>query len=193
MITHIIGIDEVGRGPLAGPVTLCACSTRVDFDFSKFDGIRDSKKLSAKKRKEWFKVFEDLKNAGLINFAISSVSAEEIDRIGISKCISRAITETLSGVNLSPENVEVRLDGALRAPSQFLFQKTIIKGDEKEPIISAASIVAKVTRDKYMDELGKQFPVYGFEKHKGYGTASHIEAIKTHGLTKFHRKTYIHI
>jgi ribonuclease HII len=189
--SHIIGIDEVGRGPLAGPVTLCACAVPSDFDFSLFTGIRDSKKLSEKKRVEWHAKISDLKIKKILDFAHTSVSAGEIDRMGISRAIEEAIRLCLVGLNLDPELVEVRLDGALRAPREYAWQKTIIKGDEKEPVISAASIVAKVVRDGYMTEISATYPAYGFDKHKGYGTASHIRAIKERGVSPIHRLSFL--
>jgi ribonuclease HII len=191
VITHIIGIDEVGRGPLAGPVTLCACAVPHDFDFSYFDGIRDSKKLSAKKREEWHAKISALKASGALDFAHASIEAAEIDRVGISRAIEEAVRLCLVDLKLNPELVEVRLDGALKAPREYARQKTIIKGDEKEPVISAASIVAKVTRDRYMTEISFAYPVYGFAAHKGYGTAMHIEAIREHGPSPIHRHSFI--
>lgn len=191
MRRYIIGIDEVGRGPLAGPVTLCACAVPHDFDFSLFDGIRDSKKLSEKKRVEWHTKISDLKARKMLDFAHASVSAEEIDRRGIARAIEEAVRLCLVELGLKPELVEVRLDGALKAPREYARQKTIIKGDEKEPVISAASIVAKVVRDGYMTEISLTYPVYGFAKHKGYGTALHIRAIKEHGMSPLHRRTFL--
>jgi ribonuclease HII len=193
MAKYLIGIDEVGRGPLAGPVTLCACMVPQDFDFSHLEGIKDSKKLSEKKRDEWFKKIDGLRASDGLLFAISSVSANEIDTIGISPCIKKAIREILSELKVNPSDVEVRLDGSLSAPTEFTFQTTIIKGDEKEPVISAASIIAKVTRDKMMNEYAIKYPLYGFDGHKGYGTAKHMKAIREHGLSPIHRKTFIHL
>jgi len=189
-ITHIVGIDEVGRGPLAGPVTVCACKVPHDFEMSHFAGIKDSKKLSPKAREEWFVKISDLKKSGILDFAFSSVSAGDIDIIGIALAIKRALNEALLALSLIPETTRVKLDGALKAPEKFIFQETIIKGDEKIPIISAASIVAKVTRDRHMTEQAKLYPLYGFEKHKGYGTKNHFELIRQHGLSPIHRKSF---
>ncbi|PJE74241.1 MAG: ribonuclease HII [Candidatus Taylorbacteria bacterium CG10_big_fil_rev_8_21_14_0_10_41_48] len=190
-IKNIIGIDEVGRGPLAGPVTLCACMVTSDFDFSLFDGIKDSKKLTEKKREEWYVKISDFKAKKILDFACASVSANEIDRVGISRAIDEAIRLCLEGLKVENDLVEVRLDGALKAPKQFSNQRTIIKGDEKEPIISAASIVAKVIRDGYMTEISATYPAYGFDRHKGYGTASHIRAIKQDGVSPIHRISFL--
>lgn len=190
-VKYIIGIDEVGRGPLAGPVTLCACVVQSDFDFSVFSGIKDSKKLSEKKRVEWHAKISDLKARKILDYAHVSVSAEEIDRIGIARAIEEAIRLCLIELALDPALVEVRLDGALKAPKEYVQQKTIIKGDEKEPVISAASIVAKVVRDGYMTEVSATYPAYGFASHKGYGTASHIRAIKEAGVSPIHRHSFL--
>ena len=191
MITHIIGIDEVGRGPLAGPVTLCACVVPSDFDFSVFMGIKDSKKLSEKKRVEWHAKISDLKTRKILDFAHASIPADEIDRMGIARAIEEAVRLCLTELALNPTEVEVRLDGALKAPREYARQKTIIKGDEKEPVISAASIMAKVVRDGYMTEVSATYPAYGFASHKGYGTAAHIRAIKERGASPIHRRSFL--
>jgi len=190
-IKNIIGIDEVGRGPLAGPVTLCACVVPHDFDFSLFDGIKDSKKLSEKKRMEWHAKISEMKAKEILDFAHASIPASEIDRLGISHAIDEAIRLCLEELGVEPGLVEVRLDGALKAPKQFTNQRTIIKGDEKEPVISAASIVAKVIRDRYMTEIAITYPNYGFDSHKGYGTAFHIRAIKQDGVSPIHRMSFL--
>ena len=192
-VNYIVGIDEVGRGPLAGPVTLCACAVPSDFDFSQFEGIKDSKKLSEKKRVEWHAKISDMKEKKMLDFAHASIPASEIDGIGIARAIEEAIRLCLVELNLNPELVEVRLDGSLKAPKEYNNQKTIIKGDEKEPVISAASIVAKVVRDGYMIEVSATYPAYGFDRHKGYGTSAHIIAIREHGVTPLHRQTFIHL
>lgn len=187
----MVGIDEVGRGPLAGPVTLCACAAPVDFDLAHFDGIRDSKKLSAQKREEWFSKISMLRSSGELDFAHASVTAAEIDTVGISKAIEKAIHLCLEALKLDPETTEIFLDGSLRAPRRFEIQQTIIKGDEKIPLISAASIVAKMTRDRYMEEQAQVYPGYGLEHHKGYGTAEHYKAIKKFGISPIHRRTFL--
>lgn len=190
-ITYVVGIDEVGRGPLAGPVSLCGCVVQNSFDMDVFKGIKDSKKLSPQKREEWFLKISTLKSEGDLDFAYCSVSASEIDYMGISKAIQKAIREVLRTLSLPAHSTLIYLDGSLHAPQEYIFQETIIKGDEKIPIISAASIVAKVMRDRYMEEQGKQYPVYGFEIHKGYGTATHIKAIKKHGPSPLHRSSFL--
>lgn len=190
-IIHTVGIDEVGRGPLAGPVTICACRVAHDFDFDNFKGIKDSKKLSAQKREEWFLKISALKSKGEIEFAHASVSAAEIDSVGISKAIEKAIHVSLDALSLVPESTQILLDGSLRAPKKFLMQETIIKGDEKIPLISAASIIAKVIRDRHMEEQAILYPAYGFENHKGYGTDEHCKAIRKLGVSPIHRRTFL--
>ena len=184
---YIIGVDEVGRGPIAGPVTVAAVMMPRGFSFGR-TRPNDSKKLSEKKREEWF-LFA--KRHPDIIFATASVSPEIIDRIGISRAVTRAVARAVGRVGrVHIDEVEVLLDGLLYAPQQYR-QKTIIKGDEKEPVISLASIIAKVRRDKYMITLAKRFPEYGFDRHKGYGTKEHYRAIRRYGLSKIHRKSFI--
>lgn len=190
-VRHVVGIDEVGRGPLAGPVTVCACVVGADFDFRILSGIKDSKKLSPKKREEWFIVISNLKFVGKLNFVITSISSKEIDSIGIAPSIQKALDASIRALKLSPKKTRVLMDGSLKAPKEFTMQETIIKGDEKVPIISAASIVAKVTRDRHMEEQAKKYPQYGFDKHKGYGTAEHIRAIRKNGPSSIHRKSFL--
>lgn len=190
-ITHVIGIDEVGRGPLAGPVTVCACAISASFDLSRFSGIKDSKKLTPKKRDEWFDAISGMKDRGELSFAFTSIPSEEIDATGIAVAIQKALDTSLEGLGLDPESVTVMLDGSLHAPKRFARQETIIKGDEKIPVISAASIVAKVMRDRYMDEMALVYPGYGLEKHKGYGTATHCAAIRSLGPTPIHRRSFL--
>ncbi len=190
-ILHIVGIDEVGRGPLAGPVTICACKIKTTFKQAYFKGIKDSKQLSAQKREEWFSKIADLKEKGELDFAFSSVSASDIDLIGITTAIRKAVKRALQALKLDPETTRVILDGSLKAPEEFLIQETIIKGDEKIPVISAASIVAKVVRDRFMEKQAKVFPGYGFENHKGYGTVEHRKNISRLGATRIHRVTFL--
>ncbi len=174
---HIIGIDEVGRGPLAGPVAVCALIWK-DRELDPPDHVKDSKKLSVQKREEWFVEIEKWREQGTLDYAVSYVSAEDIDIVGISNAIQCAL-------------VHVMLDGGLHAPEEYFHQETIIKGDEKEPVIALASIAAKVLRDQMMEELSDVHPEYGFENHKGYGTIEHYKAIKKHGLTPYHRRSFL--
>lgn len=191
----LIGIDEVGRGPVAGPVTVCGFKISLR-NYEKLDkekffaGIKDSKKLSEKKREEWFTKFTELKKQKVIEYCCLSKSAKEIDKVGISKCIKELITDILKDLNVNLKD-QILLDGSLKAPDEFFNQQTIIKGDEKIPVISCASIIAKVLRDKKMMELDKTIPGYDFSKHKGYGTKKHLESIRNTGLSEIHRITYL--
>ncbi len=194
---YLIGVDEVGRGPLAGPVCVCVVAIEKSVApkiLKKFSALRDSKKMTAKKRAEIVQeVFILNKTKSEIIFEIKKCSAKEIDKIGISKCIKKCIAEGLKGLEkkgIDGGNSEVRLDGALRAPSTYPHQKTIIRGDNSEKIISLASVLAKVYRDNLMTKLNKKFPQYNFAQNKGYGTKAHIQAIKKYGQTSEHRKTF---
>jgi ribonuclease HII len=204
---YLIGIDEAGRGPLAGPVAVAAViatlrtSQGLPFGNSsrvvlwEFVGIKDSKKLSVKKREEWYKKIKSHPLIGGLNLKseLAFVSPKTIDKIGISKALMIAVKRTIKKLEktakINPRNCFVLLDGSLRAPKEYE-QKTIIKGDEKIPLISAASIIAKVARDKKMTRLHKKFPAYCFDKHKGYGTKLHYKMLKKHGISKEHRKSF---
>lgn len=195
---YIVGIDEVGRGPLAGPVAVGACLISVSKIKSLqakgfFKGIKDSKKLSEKKREEWLEKIKELKSEGDLDYHISFVSNKIIDKKGISHCLKLAMKNSLKKLKVNPLKTMILLDGGLKAPEEFIFQKTIIKGDEKEPIISLASIAAKVARDRKMVGYSKKFSQYGFEIHKGYGTALHRRKIRENGLSKLHRKSFCKI
>jgi ribonuclease HII len=195
MKPYLIGIDEVGRGPVAGPVTICAFKILAS-EYNKleeqnfFDKLKDSKKLSEKKREEWFVKFSQLEKENIIAYSCLSKTAKEIDAIGISVCIHKLIPETLQELKVDSTD-KIFLDGSLSAPEEFLNQETVIKGDEKIPVISCASIIAKVLRDRKMTEFHKEFPEYGLDQHKGYGTLKHMEAIKKHGISEIHRLTYL--
>ena len=131
----------------------------------------------------------EAKKRGELDFRVSLVSEKIIDRHGISYALCLGIKRCLSGLKIE-KNSWIFLDGALKAPEEFSRQKTIIKGDEKIPVISLASIMAKVTRDRIMQKLHKKYPQYGFNAHKGYGTALHVEKIQSFGASKIHRKTF---
>ncbi len=188
-----IGIDEAGRGPLAGPVAVGLVVFRNDFDKKLLREIKnkDSKKLSPEKRQEWFLKIKQWKKEKKLDFHVALISSNIIDTKGISHAIRKGIAECLKKVKADPKDSLVLLDGSLKAPKEFIFQKTIIKGDEKEQIIGLASIVAKVTRDKKMVGFSKILPKYGFERHKGYGTLVHRQLIKKYGPTKIHRQSFI--
>ena len=191
---YVIGIDEAGRGPLAGPVSVgavCApLTTTIEHDFFK-KGVRDSKKLTLGKREElfdWIRHHDDLRHV------VSMVGPRVVDRDGISVAIKTAILRALRRVMPSDAtyaDVLVLLDGGLSAPTPYIHQATIIKGDEKEPLIALASVVAKVSRDEKMRRLGFQYPQYGFEGHKGYGTKEHYKAIKEFGVCDSHRMSFL--
>lgn len=194
---YIIGIDEAGRGPLAGPVSVGVALIPVDFDWKLLPGVGDSKKLSPKKRLVIFELTQKLKQEGRLDYSVSLVSAKRIDTFGIVPSVNQALLESLEVVMLrnqlaKDENVAVKLDGGLKAPASYLYQETIIKGDDKELIIGLASIMAKVTRDNYMEKIAKKadFSSYSFEIHKGYGTKMHLEAIKENGLSSEHRTSF---
>jgi len=193
---YLIGIDEVGRGPLAGPVAVGAClipvlkikSLRAE---GFFKNIRDSKKLSEKKREEWLGRIKEIKTKGDLNYQVSFVSNKKIDEKGISYCLRLAIKNSLKKIKADPLKTMVLLDGGLKAPEEFTHQKTIIKGDEKEPIISLASIAAKVARDQKMVTYSNKFPQYDLHIHKGYGTALHCRKIHENGLSELHSIYYL--
>ncbi len=191
---YLIGIDEAGRGPLAGPVSVGVVIINTN-DFKKrkkwFNGIKDSKKLSEKSREEWFAKIKKAKHDGWMEFVAAFGSARAIDKIGINRVIRDAINRALLKLVPDPRQTKVLLDGGLRAPTNYIFQETIIKGDEKEPTIAAASIVAKVSRDRLMKKTAKKYPRYDFEKHKGYGTPGHYQKIKRHGPSPIHRRSFL--
>ena len=209
MHTCVVGIDEVGRGPLAGPVAVGVVRTPGSFDFlSKLPGVNDSKKLSEVKREELYKLAYRLRKQGEIDWSVAMVSASVIDKRGIQFAIRTAMKRGLhkvcsapsrteagpmeARISIGPASVRVLLDGGLKAPEEFVYQETIIKGDVKEPTIGLASIVAKVTRDRYMRRLSKlaAYAPYDFAAHKGYGTKAHRAAIAEHGLSPEHRASY---
>ena len=176
----IAGVDEVGRGPLAGPVVCCAVIMPED---DIIDGVTDSKKLSEKKREELSKIIKEK----AIAFNIAEISEEEIDEINILEAVKKCMVKAVEGLKIKPDITLV--DGndiGLNIKSKY-----VVKGDLNSYTIGCASIVAKVYRDNLMVEYAKEFPEYGLEKHKGYGTKAHIEKIKEIGPCKLHRKTFI--
>lgn len=205
---YIIGIDEVGRGPIAGPVAVCALAIYKNKLFYKngkytmvhFKNFKDSKKLSATQREKWLEKINIEKEKGNISYKVSFQSNKVIDKKGIVFAINKCLSDSLNSLNqpscradINPKSSLVLLDGGLRAPTEYINQKTIIKGDEKELVIALASIVAKVTRDALMVKLAAKYPGYGLEKHKGYGTALHYKALKNKGISAIHRKSYLKI
>ncbi len=192
--THLIGIDEVGRGPIAGPVAVgafCFSISATSRVRRLFKGVKESKQLSEEKRESWFRVIRTAKKEGLVDFCVTFQSEKVIDGKGLSYSIRTALRRSIHMLNVVPKCATVLLDGGLRAPVEFRNQKTIIKGDEKELVIALASICAKVLRDRKMVALGKKHPQYGFEIHKGYGTKKHYGAIRRYGMHKAHRRSFL--
>lgn len=177
----IAGVDEVGRGPLAGPVC-CACVIMPLDDL--IDGVDDSKKLSEKKREM---LFEKIKEKAIC-YNIEFVSEQEIDKINILEATKKCMAKAINNMGKTPDIVLV---DAVKNLDTKVETYSIIHGDALSYNIAAASILAKVTRDKLMVELSKKYPEYGFEKHKGYGTKQHVEAIKKYGILPIHRKSFL--
>lgn len=177
---YIAGIDEVGRGPLAGPV-LAACVILPKDLY--LEGVNDSKKLSPKKRDALFDIITEY----AIAIGIGRVSPNRIDEVNILNATHEAMKYALLNCSVKPEHV---LIDAITLNNIPVPQTAIIKGDAKSQSIAAASIVAKVTRDREMVKWNKIYPEYGFDRHKGYGTAFHIQAIREHGLCPIHRTTF---
>ncbi len=193
MAKYIVGIDEVGRGPLAGPVMVGAVytdSTNTRLLNRKLSGIRDSKLLSAAKRLYWYEVLRNMEKDKLIYICIKKAEPKSIDKEGIQKIIFKLIDRILTSIRADPTSSKILLDGSLRAPPKFLEQKTIIRGDQKIKIISAASVVAKVERDRVMVNYSKKHSKYHLEYNKGYGTKMHIQSIKKYGISVLHRKSF---
>lgn len=177
----IAGIDEAGRGPLAGPVFAAAVILPPD---AEIEGINDSKKLSAKKRDALFEVIKET----AVAYAIEQVAPEVIDDINIRQATSLAMHNALEKLSTAADYVII--DGNDNVPYAVDYEY-VIKGDAKSQTIAAASILAKVSRDRFMTSLAEKYPEYGFEKHKGYGTKAHMEAIRKHGVSEVHRKTFM--
>ncbi len=178
----IAGIDEAGRGPLAGPV-VCACVIMPLEQDKIIDGINDSKKLSEKKREELYeKIIESA-----LSYSIIEIDEKTIDKINILNATKLGMKKALEKLSITPEIVlidAVKIDTTLP-------QDNIIHGDALSYNIAAASILAKVHRDRLMKKLSEEYPEYNFAKHKGYGTKEHIEALKKYGACKIHRETFI--
>lgn len=189
---YVLGVDEAGRGPLAGPVAVGIVAVSEGFDVVKeFPGVADSKKLSEKKREEFFEMLEKRAGQGEVRFTVEFESAAAIDERGIASALRNALTRGLRALAPDAALVRVQLDGALRAPSEYE-QETIIRGDALIPLISLASIAAKVARDRLMVALAAEYPHYGFEKHKGYGTRAHYDALARRGPCAVHRMSFLH-
>jgi len=174
------GVDEAGRGPLAGPVV--AAAVILD-DLHPIAGLNDSKKLTAKRRE---KLFDEIKAKALC-FSIAQASVQEIDEINILQATMLAMKRAVEGLRLKP--LKVLVDGN-RLPTIDIRAEAIVQGDALVPAISAASILAKVHRDRLCEEMHARYPQYGFDQHKGYGTALHLAALQAHGPADCHRLTF---
>jgi ribonuclease HII len=177
----ICGVDEAGRGPLAGDVYAAAV---VLDDQTLIDYLNDSKKISAKRREELFDTIREKARA----YCIATASVEEIDRINILNAAMHAMKRAVEGLGLMPDLALI--DGNklpdISCPAQY-----VIKGDATSASIAAASVLAKVARDRYMEELAQKYPQYGFEQHKGYGTKQHYAALEEFGVSDVHRRTFL--
>ena len=177
----ICGIDEAGRGPLAGPVVIASVIMPAN---SMIEGVNDSKKISEKKREKLYdQILEEA-----VSYGIAIIGQDEIDEINILNATKKGLTVSLQELTEKPDLIVV--DALNGIDTMGIPYESIIKGDAKCYSIAAASILAKVTRDRIMREWDKVYPEYGFEKHKGYGTAAHIAAIKEHGLCPIHRRSF---
>jgi ribonuclease HII len=176
----LAGVDEAGRGPLAGPVF--AAAVILD-DLTPIKGLADSKKLSPLKRN---KLYDEIRARALC-CSVAQASVEEIDRLNILQATMLAMQRAVQGLRLKPGKVLV--DGN-RLPVLDILAEAIVKGDSKVPCISAASILAKVERDRWCESIDQRYPNFGFAQHKGYGTAAHLSALQTHGPTIWHRRSF---
>ncbi len=191
MPKYSIGIDEAGRGPLAGSVFVSAVACLEGLDIKGLlPGVADSKTLSADKRLLIYNQARFLEKKGVLKISRSFSRSRFIDQWGISLAIRSALERSLSRLDISPSNCHVLLDGSLKAPDCYQNQETIIKGDQLIPLISLASIVAKVSRDKQITRLAKKYPRYNLEIHKGYGTLNHRLLIKEFGPSPVHRRSF---
>ena len=177
----ICGIDEAGRGPLAGPVVVAGVIMPKD---SKIEGVNDSKKVSEKKREKLY----DLILEEAISYSVAVIGQDIIDEINILNATKKGVTEVIEGLKEKPKLILV--DALTHINTKGIPYDSIIKGDAKCYSIAAASIIAKVTRDRIMRQWDEVYPQYGFISHKGYGTAKHIQAIKEYGLCPIHRRSF---
>ena len=177
----ICGVDEAGRGPLGGPVCAAACILPRGLEI---DGLNDSKKLSEKRRDALYDVIKEK----AVSYGIAFATVEEIEELNILGATYLAMNRAIAQLSVTPELALI--DGNRNAGIQVNSQP-VVKGDSKCADIAAASILAKVTRDRYMLELDKEYPMYGFAKHKGYGTKDHYAAIREHGISPAHRPSFL--
>ena len=177
----VCGVDEAGRGPLCGPV--CAAAVILPLD-CEIEGINDSKKLSEKKRDILFDIIKEK----AVAYSVCMVDAKTIDEINILQATFLAMRTAVQNLSVKPDIALIDGNGK---PGLSIEERTVIKGDAKSVSIAAASILAKVTRDRYMAEIDKQYPEYCFAKHKGYGTKLHYEKIAEYGICSEHRRTFL--
>lgn len=188
----VLGVDEAGRGPLAGPVAVGVVRAREGFDFlASFPGLNDSKRLTEAARERLFSMLEARAAAGDIGYRVLLVSHRVVDERGIVPAVRRGVDRGVRSLLPDPHEGKVWLDGLLRAPAGYE-QETLVGGDALVPAIMLASVAAKVVRDRHMIRLARRYPAYGFERHKGYGTGAHYEALRAHGPCAIHRRTYLH-
>ena len=181
-LKYICGIDEAGRGPLAGPVVIAGVIMPED---SMIEGVNDSKKVSEKKREKLYDII--LEEA--ISYSVAIIGQDVIDEINILNATKQGVTKVVEGLDVKPDLILV--DALTHIDTKGIPYDSIIKGDAKCYNIAAASIIAKVTRDRIMRQWDEIYPQYGFINHKGYGTAKHIEALKEYGPCPIHRKSFI--
>lgn len=187
----LLGVDEAGRGPIAGPVSVGIVMAPAGFDVAlEFPGVADSKAVSEKVRERLFEQLQERGERGDLTFTVQFGEAAAIDADGIVPTIRSAVARGIRALAPTPEGVRILLDGSLYAPETYA-QETIVRGDSTVPLISLASIAAKVTRDRLMLELAKTYPGYGFEKHKGYGTRLHYERLAHQGPSAIHRRSFL--
>ena len=177
---NICGVDEAGRGPLAGPVVVAAC---ILPPFLKIEGINDSKQLTEKKREALYKII--VKNA--LAYSVVFVSEKEVDELNIYQATKKGMLKAISDLKITPDYV---LIDAMPLGELELKHQSLIHGDALSASVAAASILAKVSRDHYMEKMDFKYPNYGFKKHKGYGTKEHLAALEKYGPCKIHRKTF---
>ena len=180
-ISPVCGVDEAGRGPLAGPVCAAAVILPPEIEIP---GLNDSKKLTDKRRRALYDVI--IENA--VSYGIAMVHEKEIDEINILQATFNAMEQAILQLSVKP--AMALIDGNRERPFPVPVQ-TVVKGDSLSANIAAASILAKVTRDRYMEEMAEQYPQYGFEVHKGYGTKAHYAALTEHGMSPIHRRTFL--
>ena len=180
-VEYICGIDEAGRGPLAGPVVVASVIMKPD---SFLEGVNDSKKVSEKKRE---KLYEQIIEEA-VSYSVGIIDQNEIDEINILNATKKGLTESIKGLKVKPERIIV--DALDKIDTCGIPYMPIVKGDAKCYSIAAASIISKVTRDIIMRQWDEVYPMYGFARHKGYGTAAHIAAIKEYGLCPLHRRSF---